>query len=313
MTARTPQPEIDDLINQFLTDSLSHSANTKRAYESDLEHWVQHLNNCDIKSIEDLSVSYGLKGFRSYFSELISNGLKRSSVARKLSAIRKFLSYAESTSDQALSWSSLIQTPKYQSPLPRFLKIDQAQALIDTIDPTERFGLRDKAILEVIYSAGLRVSEAVSLNQGDIDWVSGWITVMGKGKKERRLPIGPKTIAALASICDQKNHHEPVFVNSRNTRLNQRSVRRILSKHLLKAGIDQHLSPHGLRHSYATHLLSAGADLRSIQELLGHARLSTTQKYTHIDLGQLTQEYLSKHPLNNREVKKNLRKKKDSE
>jgi len=193
--------------------------------------------------------------------------------------------------------------------LPEFLKIEEAKELIDAPDISTILGRRDRAIFEVIYGCGLRVSEAVGLNRGDIDFASSWIKVFGKGSKERTVPIGPPACAAIeAMLADRAGlrGNSPLFVNFRGTRLTSRSVARMLEKHLLRIAAARSISPHGLRHSFATHLLAAGADLRAIQELLGHARLSTTQRYTHVDLGALLDEYREAHPLNravNRTVK----------
>jgi integrase/recombinase XerC len=184
--------------------------------------------------------------------------------------------------------------------LPRFFKIEEMQELIEAPDTATVLGRRDRAIFEIIYGSGLRVSECVGLNVGDVDLHSGWVKVLGKGNKERTVPFGTPAKKAIEDSLSDRSAREavaPLFVNFRGSRLTARSVARILTKHLIRMAAARSISPHGLRHSFATHLLAAGADLRTIQELLGHARLSTTQRYTHVDLGALLDEYRDSHPL----------------
>lgn len=184
--------------------------------------------------------------------------------------------------------------------LPKFLKIEEVQELIGAPDTSTRLGRRDRALFELIYGSGLRVSEAVGLNHGDLDLKSGWVRVFGKGSKERTVPFGSPAREALENMLSDtvsSSSDDPLFTNFRGSRLTARSVARILTKHLVRIAASRMISPHGLRHSFATHLLGAGADLRSIQELLGHERLSTTQRYTHVDLGTLVDEYRESHPL----------------
>jgi integrase/recombinase XerC len=196
----------------------------------------------------------------------------------------------------------LVPTPKAKNKLPRFLKIEEVENVIDAPDTTTRLGRRDRALLELMYASGLRVSEAVGLDVGDLDLEKGWVRVLGKGSKERMVPFGPPAAEALrAYLADRSSNEGPaLFLNYRGTRLTSRSVARLLARNLVKAAVAKTLSPHGLRHSFATHLLAAGADLRTIQELLGHSNLSTTQRYTHVDLGGLLDEYRNTHPLSER-------------
>jgi integrase/recombinase XerC len=187
--------------------------------------------------------------------------------------------------------------------LPRFLKIEEALELLRAPDASAGLlGFRDRAIFELMYACGLRVGEAVGLSWGDVDLREGWVRVLGKGSKERVVPFGGPTRAVIeeyrtALRTEQLERTAPVFVNYRGARLTSRSVARLLARHLVRLGALTEISPHGLRHSFATHLLAAGADLRTIQELLGHARLSTTQRYTHVDLGRLMDDYRAAHPL----------------
>jgi integrase/recombinase XerC len=206
----------------------------------------------------------------------------------------------------------LVPSPKAESKLPRFLKIEEMQELVEAPDLSTWLGKRDRALFELLYGSGLRVSEGVGLSLKDLDLANGWVRVLGKGSKERTVPFGSAAREAIENYLaarpalsqgpleSQGSDNPPLFVNYQGTRLTSRSVARILAKHLVRIASAKNLSPHGLRHSFATHLLAAGADLRTIQELLGHARLSTTQRYTHVDLGALLDEYRGTHPLANR-------------
>ena len=196
-------------------------------------------------------------------------------------------------------------TPKARRSLPKFLKVEEMLELIHAPDSATPLGRRDRALFEVLYGAGIRVSEAVGLNLDDLDLQGGWIRVLGKGSKERQVPLGSPALSAVRDYLkdpdsprDSSEH--ALFVNFRGGRLTSRSVARILARHLVRLASAKSLSPHGMRHSFATHLLAAGADLRTIQELLGHSRLSTTQRYTHVDLGTLLDEYRESHPLGNK-------------
>jgi integrase/recombinase XerC len=197
----------------------------------------------------------------------------------------------------------LVPTPKAQRKLPRFLKVEEIFELIHAPDVATILGRRDRALFELLYASGLRVSEVVSLDVVDLDLGGGWVRVLGKGAKERSVPFGAPAREALEAMLGDRpdvamQADVPLFVNFRGGRLTSRSVAKILTRHLVRLASAKSLSPHGLRHSFATHLLAAGADLRTIQELLGHARLSTTQRYTHVDLGVLMDEYRDAHPLN---------------
>jgi integrase/recombinase XerC len=238
---------------------------------------------------------------------------KKSSIGRKLSAIKSFFRFLLREEIVARDPTLHIGSPKKDQPLPTHLTVDDMFRLLEAPAADTPAGIRDQAILEVLYSCGLRVSELVSLNWGDLDSSLEVVRVKGKGNKERIVPIGQKALAALARCREQipalvgaKNRHlvtaepvsaqTPVFLNSRGGRLTTRSVARFVSAYARTCGIALHTSPHALRHTFATHLLDAGADLRAIQELLGHASLSTTQKYTHVNLDRLMQVYDKAHP-----------------
>ena len=294
--------EIKKAIQHFLSNLEKVrrlSPHTLRAYEGDLRDWSEAIaKNSKDTSLENLAESYEPSQLRSYLHGLFETH-ERTSISRRLSAIRSFFRFCRKQGWITRDVSALVPSPKTNRPLPRFLSVDQALDLLRSPDTSTLLGRRDRALFEVLYGCGLRVSEAVGLNVQDIQASSGWITVTGKGSKQRTVPLGQHAKDALEEYLEERSKkNEPVFVNLRGGRLTTRSVARILARHLVRAlSAEGAVSPHGLRHSFATHLLAAGADLRAIQELLGHSRLSTTQKYTHVDLGTLMDEYRGAHPL----------------
>ncbi len=287
------------LFLQHLQESRRSSAHTLRAYGIDLRHWEQDLKSRKITDLKDLEGHLEPGAVRSYLAGL-HDSHERTSLCRRLSAIRSLLRFLRSRKLIERDIGVLIPSPKAQKPLPQFFKIEKVEELLASPDLETRLGKRDRALFEVLYGAGLRVSEGVGLSLRDVDFKGGWVTVLGKGSKERTVPLGPPALEALREYLDAwqiRGGDQPVFVNFRGTRLTTRSVARILHRHLVKIAAARTLSPHGLRHSFATHLLAAGADLRTIQEMLGHAQLSTTQRYTHVNLGTLLDEYRGSHPL----------------
>jgi integrase/recombinase XerC len=293
-------PQAAEQFLGYLQNQRRYSPNTLRAYQIDLDHWLVDLKeNRGISSTKDLGSKLKPQQVRSYLSTLFDSH-EKSSLCRRLSAIRSFLKFLKSEGIINRDVGVLIPTPKMNKSLPRFFKIEEMQELIEAPDTATVLGRRDRAIFEIIYGSGLRVSECVGLNVGDVDLHSGWVKVLGKGNKERTVPFGTPAKRAIEESLSDRSSREavaPLFVNFRGSRLTARSVARILTKHLIRMAAARSISPHGLRHSFATHLLAAGADLRTIQELLGHARLSTTQRYTHVDLGALLDEYRDSHPL----------------
>jgi integrase/recombinase XerC len=287
----------------FLTDQRRLSPETVRAYQSDLGQFGQFLcdEHCEgeapgPRGIDNLAV----RGFVAY---LMRRGLSKTSVARKLSSVRSFLRYAVRDGRVDVNVAEGIPTPRAPKALPRTMTVDEMFALLDRIQGDDPASLRDRAILEMLYAAGLRVSELVGLDLKDIDLTGGLVRVLGKGNKERMVPFGRQAQEALknwlgasADLRERRRDHDAVFLNLRGGRLSDRSVRRILNKRLSEAAIQARLSPHDLRHSFATHMLGSGADLRAIQELLGHASLSTTQRYTHVDTDALMKVYDKAHP-----------------
>jgi integrase/recombinase XerC len=304
--------EINDAVQLFLKhlkDRRLYSSHTLRAYEVDLVHWALDLTSVrKITSVEQLGLELKPIHLRSYLAGLYETH-ERSSLCRRLSAIRSFLKFLRRENWIGRDIGVLVPTPKKNKTLPRFLKPEEMQDLVESPDLSTVLGKRDRALLEIMYGCGLRVSEAVGLSIGDVDCAGQWVKVLGKGNKERSVPFGAparKALEAYLEVREAKlanadaSNKQALFLNFRGGRLTSRSVARILIKHLVRLASSKSLSPHGLRHSFATHLLAAGADLRTIQELLGHARLSTTQKYTHVDLGALVDDYRQAHPLNKR-------------
>lgn len=289
---------------QFLEVEKNVSSHTLRAYSQDLSHWVAFLStHQSIENLDQLSQGLEPSLLRNYLSGFYDTH-ERASVCRRLSSVRSFLKYLRNQEWIQRDMGILVPTPRTKRKLPKFLKIEEALELVQAPDLSTRLGRRDRALFEILYGCGLRVGEVVQLNWEQIDLRGKWLRVLGKGSKERMVPFGSPAFEALTNCLadriqetESKSFSHPIFVNFRGTRLSARSVGRILNKHLVRLAAAKSLSPHGLRHSFATHLLAAGADLRTIQEMLGHSRLSTTQRYTHVDLGALLDEYRTSHPL----------------
>lgn len=234
---------------------------------------------------------------RSFLGEMTDRGLERKSMARKLSALRAFFKFLCREGILQKNPIQRIATPKLGRKLPHFLSIEELDRLIQIPDCTTLLGARDRVILELLYGSGLRVSELADLNRQDIDGESLLLRVRGKGNKERIVPLTRYALEAAQKYLQMREDNQQVLLlNYQGSRLSVRSIRRILDRLALEAGISQHLHPHMLRHSFATHLLDGGADLRSVQELLGHAKLSSTQIYTHLTKERLREIYEQSHP-----------------
>ncbi len=285
------------------------SPHTCRAYRKDLELFAVFLGGkglpSDVTKIDYLMI-------RLYLGYLYQEqGIKRSSVVRKLATLRTFFRYLKREGIVGKNPAKMVTTPKGGKDLPHALSVDEVFRLLDAPDAISPLGLRDRAILELLYSSGIRVGELTSLNLEHLDLGGGMVRVMGKGGKERMVPIGSKAAEALRAyltqraelIGQEKRSPRPLFLNYRKGRLTARSVGRMIKKYLLKGGVWKETTPHTFRHSFATHLLDAGADLRGIQELLGHANLSTTQKYTHVSSAKLMEVYDRAHPRARKGVK----------
>jgi integrase/recombinase XerC len=299
---------LDDWIERYgdhLKLEKNVSPHTLRNYISDLRQFEEYLERRakehDEKAVAIKDVSVHL--VRAFLASLAKQN-KKSSIGRKLAALKGFYRYLVREKCIVEDPLTLFSTPKQDKPLPKFLSVDDVFRLLGKISGADILTLRDRAILETLYSTGVRVSELVGLDWGEVDFGLGVIRVMGKGSKERIVPIGEIALKALDAYAAEqalrwkrpaKGKH-PVFLNQRGGRITTRSVARVVDKYLRAADIPVRMGPHGLRHTFATHLLNSGADLRIIQELLGHASLSTTQRYTHLNLDQLTAVYDKAHP-----------------
>jgi len=244
---------------------------------------------------------------RAFLGRLGEHSYSAATMARKIATLRSFYRWMDKSGLVAANPMLMIRTPRQAKRLPKAINVEQVEKLLSAPDDTDLLGARDRAILETLYSTGIRVSELVGIDRGDIDEASQALIVRGKGKKERMVPLGTHAMTALrhyTTMLDAPqtraglapNHDSPLFINKHGTRLSTRSVRRKVSKYLVTAGLDPDISPHTLRHSFATHLLDNGADLRSVQELLGHQSLSTTQVYTHLTTQRMRAAYDSAHP-----------------
>ena len=297
------------LLQQYaehLRNERNLSPHTLRNYLSDLAQFQNFLRERELALDGDGAVDAGkvdIHVVRAYLASLAQDR-KKSSIGRKLAALKGFFRYLVTTKRIGEDPLMLINSPKQEKPLPKFLSVDDAFHLLDAVKLESGLDLRDRAVLEVFYSTGMRVSELVGLDWTDIDVQLGIVRVVGKGSKERIVPIGAVALRTLETYAESVRlkwqvacrGETPVFLNHRGRRITTRSVARIVAKHLKLAGIQIKMGPHGLRHSFATHLLNGGADLRAIQELLGHVSLSTTQRYTHLNLDQLTAVYDKAHP-----------------
>jgi integrase/recombinase XerC len=283
---------LDHFID-FLKGEKGVSPHTVRAYSKDLIEFLSFIDKKP-KSIDNLDI-------RSYLAFLHHKKLKKTSISRKLATIRSFFKFLHREGYVNKNPAKLVSSPKVPKDLPRFLTIDEIFSLLDKPSGDTFKATRDKAILELLYSSGLRVSELTSIDISDLDFKESLIRAKGKGKKERIIPIGSKAMDAIQNYLPERislrKKSMALFLNNRGSRLTQRSVRRILLHYSRMINLKGDLSPHTLRHTFATHLLHEGADLRSIQELLGHSSLSTTQKYTHVDITYLTEVYDKAHPL----------------
>jgi len=273
------------------------SRHTLRAYRKDLEAFSDYVGR-KAGDVEMIDV-------RGFVAQQIKNGLSKTTAGRRLASVRSFLNFLCREGYIRSNPAKLVTTPKTEKRLPNFLSVDDVFSLIERPESIGFIHARDRAVLELLYSSGLRVSEISELNVDDINTKEGLVKVRGKGKKERILPVGAKAIDAIKSYVVEKmllkKRDRAMFLNRSGTRLSDRGVRRIVVKYSRLIGINGQIGPHTLRHTFASHLLQAGADLRVIQELLGHSSLSTTQKYTHIDITHLMDVYDKAHPLSSDE------------
>lgn len=285
-----------DKFLRYLEIEKGVSEHTLRAYREDLELFFSFVKS-DIKDID-------VNDIRGFVAGQINDGLKKTTVSRRLATLRSFLRYFYREGYIKSNPAKLVPTPKLPSMLPKFLSVDDVFALVEKPQDIGFQPARDRAILELLYSSGLRVSELAGLNIEDMNVKEGLVKARGKGKKERIVPVGKKAVEAIKTYIVErvllKKKQHALFLNRNGLRLTDRSIRRIVIKYARLIGVNSQIGPHTLRHTFASHLLQAGADLRVIQELLGHSSLSTTQKYTHLDITHLMDTYDKAHPLANK-------------
>jgi integrase/recombinase XerC len=317
------------IIHEFL-DYLKFekhfSEHTAKCYHADLEQFCQYLSGSGSHpsegwtdsdqhaggvatqtetKIEQLLLALTTDSVRAFMAGLNEKQYSKSTTARKLATLRSFYKFLVKRGHLTANPVMAVRTPKQDKRLPKFLEYDQVKKLLETPPTDNWLGARDRAIMETLYSTGVRVSELVALNIEDVDFLGEALHVRGKGKKERLTPIGSSALQAIQHYMEFRNRRAQgngnfdsrvLFVNKHGKRLSTRSVRRKMDKYLKIAGLDPSISPHTLRHSFATHMLNNGADLRSVQELLGHQSLSTTQIYTHLTTKKLKEVYDNAHP-----------------
>ncbi len=286
--------DVKNLTAKYLLNlrARDYSAHTILAYEKDLSDFVDFLDSENLASLNT-------KTIRKYLTFLSSEYESKSTVIRKMACIRSFVSYLVRYRHMKNNPFKLLILPKIDKRLPNFLNKDEMQKLIDNSQQNETYATRNTAILELLYSSGLRRSEAVSLNVGDIDFYNGLVRVFGKGAKERIVPITDRALESIKNYLYSRNDPpsaESLFLNHLKKRLTSNGLELIVKKACLKANLARKVSPHSIRHSFATHMLSAGCDLRSLQDMLGHKTLQSTQIYTHVSLSQLKKVYDKAHP-----------------
>lgn len=292
---------------EALSAEKGFSPNTCRAYRNDLEQFLAYLRDSasdlpesgekvDARNVDDMAI-------RSYLGFLYKKNQK-STIARKLSAFRSFFRFLVKRGVISANPAETVLTPKRGRPVPNYLPVDDMFRLLDGMKGKSVVGLRNRAILETLYSTGVRVAELAGMDVGDVDFHGGFVRVIGKGNKERLVPVGKKALSCIRSYVERRgegmgpriSRTGPLFLNNRGGRLSTRSIARLLDKVVRQLGLMRPTSPHGLRHTFATHMLDAGADLRVVQELLGHASLTTTQRYTHVSIDRLMEVYDKAHP-----------------
>jgi integrase/recombinase XerC len=300
---------MNDLIRDFqtyLTVERNASEHTRRAYLDDIKEYTKFLQRNDFVKSQDELPGIELEAVRAYLGYLYRQKIKKVTVNRKISSLRAFYRYLIRAGKTKNNPAGIVQTAKTEKYIPTFLSVDEIFDLLNVQSDGSLLNLRNMAMLELFYSSGLRLSELAGLDVMDLDLNQSLVKVRGKGRKERIVPIGEparKAIRKYLEITAEQRERaggdkfkNPLFLNVRGKRITGRSIARIVDEVTSKSGIGRKISPHALRHSFATHLLNAGADLRSIQELLGHASLSTTQKYTAVNINRMMEIYDKAHP-----------------
>ena len=309
MEFHSEKPLISSFLESLVTEK-GYSEQTRRAYRKDLLDFFSFMadsrppgkkprnrvHDVKLEQIDGIII-------RSFLSFLHQKN-KKTTIARKISAIRSFFKFLVRKGIISENPAEMVLTPKQEKTIPVYLSVDEMFRLLDSIQTNTLLGLRNRAIFETLYSSGIRVSELANLNLSDVDFTAAVIQVFGKGNKQRIVPVGQKALAAIKAYRTKLERHTdsiilktgPLFLNRSKKRLSSRSIARILKKLADTVGLLTPVSPHAMRHTFATHMLDAGADLRVVQELLGHKSLSTTQKYTHVSVDRLMETYDKAHP-----------------
>jgi integrase/recombinase XerC len=278
---------------EYLGVERGASPHTLRSYAADLTEFTRFLTDEKIGGLPDVDT----RAVRAYVARLHQRRLSKATVARKLAAVRSCFRFLARRGALPANPARQVRSPRLGRRLPSFLPVDEATVLLNAPPEPSAAGARDRALLELLYASGLRVAEGCGLDLDDLDEARRTVRVVGKGDKERVVPVGETALEALAAHLAMRGRQRgPLFLNARGGRLTPRSAHRIVRARARQVGIDQRVTPHTLRHSFATHMLGAGADLRLIQELLGHSRLSTTQRYTHVSPEHLMRVYDRAHP-----------------
>ncbi len=282
------------------------SDRTMKSYLSDLRQYQAFLGQQAPSAGGGDGIPVDLVAIRSFLASLHRAKLKKATLSRKVAALRSFYRYLLREGRVPVNPADLIQTPRCEKYIPTVLSVDEVFSMMGVRFPRNAEGARDRAMIELFYSSGIRLSELAGLDVGDVDFAGGWIKVFGKGRKERVVPVGAPALEALREYLDKRDGlagkgtdrgaQAALFISRRGMRMNPKGISRVVEKVVAASGIGRRISPHVLRHSFATHLLDAGADLRSIQELLGHSSLSTTQKYTSVSVSRLMEVYDKAHP-----------------
>lgn len=315
-TAKCYQTDLEQYCHYLQTGQLGESSSGETPQPVSESHWSEPSESAGGTAVsvqtelhvDTLLTAADVNTIRQYMAQLAAHSYSKSTAARKLATLRSFYKFLVKRHGLSGNPAMAIKTPKQEKRLPKFLEYEQVQKLLNAPPTNTWLGARDRAMMEVLYSTGMRVSELVALNIDDVDFLGEVIHVRGKGKKERICPIGTTALQSIQRYLEFRNRKisadpafdsKVLFANKHGKRLSTRSVRRKMDKYLIQAGLDPAISPHTLRHSFATHMLNNGADLRSVQELLGHQSISTTQIYTHITTQRIKQQYQNAHPLEN--------------
>lgn len=293
---------LNNFVN-YIIKQKKYSLNTAKNYEIDILEFESYINK---KETNYLDVDYEF--IKGYLMQLYNRKLSRNSVARKLSSLRSFYKYLFNNELIKTNPFKYVKTPKKEKRLPKYLGIEDLEIIFNTPDINTPLGQRDKTILEVLYATGIRVGELVNIKINDIDFYRKEIKILGKGNKERIDPFGDYCLEAMNNFIEDgrkkilEKHHtdcEYLIINEKGNKITTRGVEKIIDNIIKKASLKKHVSPHMLRHSFATHLLNEGCDILTVQELLGHESLESTQVYTHVSNERLRSVYLKYHPLNN--------------